>query len=89
MAALARLLLLLLAVQTLIFFVVLYFERGNLRAKARAEWEALEGTRIDWATYLERETRTADRRLKRILILWVYIFPLTVFCALVYFVNFA
>jgi len=89
MAAVARLLALILAIQTAIFFVVLAVERGNLRKRARAEWEALEGTRIDWPTYLERETRHADRKLKRILILWVYILPLTVFFALVYFVNFA
>ena len=89
MIGVLRLFILVLLVQTAVFLLMSWAQRNAAERRARAEWEALPGRRIDWDTYYEREMREYERSIRRRLIWAVYVLPLTVIALLVYFVNFA
>jgi len=89
MIAVLRLVFLVFLVQTVLFLLISGIQRWNARKRAWAEWEALEGSRIDWDTYLEREMREYGRSIRKKLIWSVYIVPMVIVILLVYFVNFA
>lgn len=89
MIAVLRLLLFVLAIQTVVFFVISGIQRVNARRRAWAEYEALPEPREDWDSYLDREMLEYHSSLRKKLIWSVYIIPLAVVALLVYFVNFA
>ena len=75
--------------QTVLFILISVVQRLNARKRAWAEWEALDSSRIDWDTYLDREMLEYHRSLRKKLIWSVYIIPTAMVVLLVYFVNFA
>ena len=89
MIGVLRLIFLVFLVQTALFIIISGVQRMNARKRARAEWDALEVSRIDWDTYLEREMLDYHRSLRKKLIWSVYVLPMVVVMLLIYFVNFA
>lgn len=82
-----RLILILLAIQTIAYFGLSLYSRNVRRGKLRARW-AEKPLTVDEETFVRRGLARYDNSLRRKLILGVYVVPWIAIAVLVYVVNF-
>ncbi len=87
MFALARLLVIGFVVLTIVYICLSLYSRAVRRDKLEAEWDE-EIQQGDRDTFVEAGLRDYDGSLRRKLILGVYIVPLSLMSAIIYFTNF-
>ena len=88
MFALARILLIVFAVLTVIYFSVSLYSRAVRRDKLEAEWDENEGPGTRKA-FVEEGLREYDGSLRRKLILGVYVVPTFLVALIIYLTNYA
>ena len=81
MAGFARLLILAFVLLTVVYFALFYYLRTGRKERMEAEWDGESDMREALTAY--------EGRLRRNLVLGVYILPLVVMVATIYFTNFA
>ncbi len=87
MFALARLAVVGFVVLTIIYFCLSLYSRARRRDKLEAEWDSSDKTG-DRDAFIEQGLADYDGSLRRKLIWGVYIIPVTIVIALIYFMNF-
>lgn len=87
MFALARLLFVLLIVQTIVYVCLSLYSRAKRRDKLEAQWDA-EIREGDRESFVREGLEDYDGSLRRKLLLGVYIVPLTAIAVLVYVTNY-
>ena len=87
MFAFLRLAVIGLIVLTVIYVCLSFYSRAVRRGKLEAEWDET-GMTGDRDAFIEEGLRDYDGSLRRKLILGVYIIPITLVAALIYFTNF-
>lgn len=87
MFALARLAVVGLVVLTLVYICLSLYSRAKRRDKLEAEWDN-EGMSGDREAFIDEGLQEYDGSLRRKLIWGVYIIPVTIVIALIYFMNF-
>ena len=87
MLALGRLLIIGFLVLSVVYFCLSLYSRAVRRDKLEREWDE-EIQQGDRAAFVEAGLSAYDGSLRRKLILGVYIVPLTVISAIIYFTNF-
>ncbi|MDA7427762.1 hypothetical protein PGB28_04770 [Primorskyibacter aestuariivivens] len=87
MFAFLRLAVIGLIVLTVVYVCLSFYSRAVRRGKLEAEWDET-GRDGDRDAFIEEGLRDYDGSLRRKLILGVYIIPITLVAALVYFTNF-
>lgn len=87
MAALARLLLILFVVLTVIYVSLSLWSRAVRRDKLEQEWDDEIGTG-DRETFVREGLEDYDRSLRRKLILGVYVVPILLIGVIIYFTNY-
>lgn len=87
MLALTRLIVFGFIILSVIYIVLSFYSRGVRRRKL-AEWWEEEGRPGDMDDYIDNGLKEYDGSLRRKLILGVYIIPITVVTAIIYFTNF-
>lgn len=88
MAALARLLLILFAVLTVVYVSLSFYSRAMRRDKLEAEWDEEIGVG-DREAFVREGLEEYDGSLRRKLILGVYIIPILVIGTIIYFTNYS
>lgn len=86
MAGFARLLIIAFVLLTVLYFALYYHLRSNRRDRLLTEFESMGAEAQE--TKVNQELMTYEGRLRRGLILGVYILPLVVMVATIYFTNF-
>ncbi|MFP7569506.1 hypothetical protein [Marivita sp. S2033] len=87
MLALGRLVVIGFLVLTVVYFSLSFYCRAGRREELEKEWdEEIRAGNRD--TYVQGGLREYDGSLRRKLLLGVYIVPLTLMCAVIYFTNF-
>lgn len=86
MFALARLLIVLFVVLSIIYVSVSLYSRAVRRNKLEDEWDASKGERED---FVEEGMRDYDQSLRKKLILGIYVIPAVIITAIIYLTNFA
>lgn len=74
-------------VLTVIYICLSLYSRAVRRDKLEAEWEEHDMT-VDMETYIDEGLKNYDTSLRRKLILGVYVIPITLVSAVIYFTNF-
>ena len=87
MFALARLLVIGFLVLSVVYICLSFYSRAVRKDKLRKEWDE-EIQQGDRDAFVEAGLREYDQSLRRKLILGVYIVPLTLMSAIIYFTNF-
>ena len=87
MFALARLLVIGFLVLSVVYICLSFYSRAVRKDKLRREWDE-EIRQGDRDAFVEAGLREYDQSLRRKLILGVYIVPLTLMSAIIYFTNF-
>ena len=87
MFALARLLVIGFLVLSVVYICLSFYSRAVRKDKLRKEWDE-EIQQGDRNAFVEAGLREYDGSLRRKLILGVYIVPLTLMSAIIYFTNF-
>ncbi len=87
MFALARLSVVGFVVLTIVYVCLSLYSRSKRRDKLEAEWDS-EGMSGDRDAFIEQGLQDYDGSLRRKLIWGVYIIPVTIVIALIYFMNF-
>lgn len=87
MAALARLLLILFVVQSVVYVSLSLYSRSVRRAKLEAEWDD-EMRTGDREAFIRKGLEEYDGSLRRKLILGVYIIPILLIGIIIYFTNY-
>ena len=90
MAALAKLVVIGFIVLTIIYVCLSLYSRAVRRDKLEAQWEAdgFEGDEATRRSFVEDGLAEYDKSLRRKLILGVYVVPLVLITAVIYFTNF-
>lgn len=88
MIALARLMLIVFVVLTVIYVSLSLYSRSVRRDKLEAEWDA-GGVDVPRDHFIRQGLEDYDQSLRHKLILGVYIVPVVIICVIIYFVNFA
>lgn len=86
MAGFARLLIIAFALLTVLYFALFYHLRANQRDKLMVEFEALGAEAQE--TKVRQQLMAYEQKLRRGLILGVYILPFVAMVATIYFTNF-
>lgn len=86
MAAFARFLMIAFVLLSVVYFALFYHLRASRRDRIEAEWA--ENPEGDLGSHMSRELRAYETRLRRGLILGVYILPLVAMVATIYFTNY-
>ena len=87
MFALARLAVVGLVVLTIVYVCLSLYSRAKRRDKLEAQWDN-EGMSGDRDAFIDQGLQDYDGSLRRKLIWGVYIIPVTIVIALIYFMNF-
>lgn len=87
MAALARLLILVFVVQTIVYVSIALYSRSRARARLNEEWEE-EGHTGDKDLFIQEGLEAYEGSLRRKLLLGIYIIPFLIIAFLVYVANF-
>lgn len=87
MAGLARLLLILFVVLTVLYVALSFYSRAVRRGKLEAEWDE-SGQTGDREAFVRQGLEDYDGSLRRKLILGVYVVPIGGIMAVIYFTNF-
>ena len=87
MFALARLAVVGLVVLTIVYVCLSLYSRAKRRDKLEAPWDN-EGMSGDRDAFIDQGLQDYDGSLRRKLIWGVYIIPVTIVIALIYFMNF-
>ncbi len=87
MIALARLVVFGFIILSVIYIALSFYSR-NVRRRKLKEWWEEEGRPGELDAYVEAGLKEYDGSLRRKLILGVYVIPVTVVSAIIYFTNF-
>ena len=87
MIALSRLVVFGFIILSVIYIGLSFYSRGVRRRKLKEWWEE-EGRPGELDAYVDKGLKEYDGSLRRKLILGVYVIPVTVVAAIIYFTNF-
>ena len=86
MALFARILVLLLAFLTVVFFCLKFYARAARREKLEKQWQE-KGQPGEQSAYVQKGMDSFEPLLHRNLIIWVYAAPITIAVVTVYITN--